>query len=382
MPRIPQPKKYKHWCFTINNPEHEIVYKPLSMQYLVVGLEEAGTGTEHLQCYVCFNTKLRRTQVSKIFSRAHLEPMNGTPKQASVYCKKDGVYTEYGILPKSPKQGARLNLQKKWDQAFLNAKQGNFDAIPKYMLIRFYAAFKRIAQDNPVIPADLEHKDNYWIVAPTGFGKSTYAREKWPNFYDKGPNKWWVGYKDQETVLCDDFGPDQCKFLHWYMKRWADNFAFPMETKGGGHMIRPKHIIVTTQYSIEECFEDQLVADAIRNRFNVVQLSSWQQRARDRDDAMELLRAEEELNADGANDPTEDTESCNESEEESAEGFRLRMEVEASDSEETEVIDLFDEPVDPMVIDLTVDTPRKRGGERFSLTQNIKKVQGDFIINH
>ncbi len=239
-------------------------------------------------------------------------------------------------------------MQRRWDDAYMNAAQGNFDAIPKDMLIKFYAAFKRIAQDNPIIPDDLDHKDNYWIVAPTGFGKSTYAREKWPDFYDKAPNKWFVGYKSQESVLCDDFGPDQCKFLHWYMKRWADNFAFPMETKGGGKMIRPKHIIVTSQYSIEECFEDQLVADAIKNRFNVVQLSSWQQRARDLED----LRALERLEVHGANDPTEDTESNNESEEESAEGFRLRMEAEATDSD-TEVIDLFDEPVDPMAVDLT-----------------------------
>ncbi len=304
------------------------LWKSDRMTYLVVGNEKApDTGTPHYQIYVAFKTRVRRTQVAVFFPHSHSEIMAGTSKQASVYCKKDGEFVEFGILPIDPAQGARLNLKRKWDDAFQSAKDQKLEEIPKHMLIRYYAAFKRIAQDNPIIPPDLEHKDNYWIVAPTGFGKSTYAREKWPNFYDKGPNKWWVGYKNQESVLCDDFGPDQCKFLHWYMKRWADNFAFPMETKGGGMMIRPKNIIVTTQYSIEECFEDQLVADAIKNRFNVVQLSSWQQRARDLED----LRAQEVL-AEASDNPVDETESIDSSETESVDMFVEQLTM--SDSEE------------------------------------------------
>ncbi len=316
MPRLKQPLASKHWCFTINNPEEEPdIWRPLAMTYLVLGLEKApNTGTPHIQGYVVFNARKRRTAVAKFLPTAHLERMMGTPKQAAVYCKKDGVWTEFGVIPNTPQQGAQLNLQQRWDDAYQAAKENDFTRIPKSMLTRYYHAYKRIAQDNPVIPDDLDQKDNYWITAPTGFGKSTYARKKWPDFYDKAPNKWFVGYKDQSSVLCDDFGPDQCKYIAWYLKRWADKFAFPMETKGGGRMIRPNHIIVTSQYTIEECFEDGLVVDAINNRFNVINLTSWQQRERER---IEQLSIDEELEAHGANDPTEDTISYHSEEEES-----------------------------------------------------------------
>ncbi len=146
-------------------------------------------------------------------------------------------------------------------------------------MIRYFHAFQRIRQQNPVKPADLKVKANYWIVAPTQFGKSTYARKRWPDYFDKAPNKWWIGYSEEEAVLCDDFGPKECLHIGWYLKRWADLFSFPMETKGGGRQIRPKHIIVTSQYYIEQCFDyDEKVCEAIKERFNVIELEHFNKR--------------------------------------------------------------------------------------------------------
>ncbi len=269
----------RHWCFTLNNPNpNEIKYDEAVVEYLVLGKETSTSGTDHVQGYVVFRVRKRLSTVKTWLPRAHWEIMKGTPEQASDYCKKDGEYVIHGTLPLTPKQGAKKSMQARWDNAFLCAKRNDLESIPKQMLIRNYHAFKRIAQDNPVIPATLPEKKNEWIVAPTGYGKSTYAREKYPDYYDKPPNKWWVGYKDQDAVICDDFGPKQCEHLGWYMKRWADNFSFPMETKGGGRMIRPEHIVVTSQYSIAECFFDLQTREAIMNRFKVIQLQKWQVR--------------------------------------------------------------------------------------------------------
>ncbi len=306
----------KHWCFTINNPvEGDCEWNPEQMSYLIMAHEVApDTGTPHLQCYVAFLTRKRLTQAKVFFPRSHLERMRGTPRQASDYCKKDDAYHEFGTLPQTPSSGARLALMQKWDDAYALARQGNFDNIPKDMLTKYYHAWKRIYQDNPIKPPDLDHRENLWIVAPTGYGKSFYARKKYPDYYDKAPNKWWIGYLNEETVLCDDFGPDQCKYLGWYMKRWADVYSFPMETKGGGRQIRPPHIVVTSQYTIEDCFgEDERTCAAILNRFTVLHLTPWQQREeearQERLHDIEFLVADEVLEAHGANDPTEDTES-------------------------------------------------------------------------
>ncbi len=163
----------------------------------------------------------------------------------------------------------------RWNAARQSARIGDFESISSDMLIRYYHLFKRYHQDNPVKPSRLAVRENIWILAPTGYGKSYYARKKYPDFYDKAPNKWYVGYRGEETILCDDFGPNQCYYLGWYLKRWADIFAYPMETKGGGRCIRFKHIIVTSQYPIEKCFEDQETIDAIKGRFRVKHLKHW-----------------------------------------------------------------------------------------------------------
>lgn len=271
-------KLSKHWVYTINNPtedDGERIQNNLDkIAYIIIAKEIGDEGTEHMQGYVCFNNRQRLTGVKKLFPRAHLEIKKGTVKEAIDYCKKDGDYMEYGKVPRTAKEGQ----QDLWKGIVQSAKEGRFDDIPEQILTRYYHAFKRMEQDNPTIPAPLTTKDNHWIVAPTGYGKSTYAREMFPDYFDKAPNKWFIGYKGQETILCDDFGPEQCQYLKWYIKRWADLFAFPMETKGGGKNIRPKHIVITSQYTIDECFDDIRTADAIKGRFKVLQLTKWQER--------------------------------------------------------------------------------------------------------
>ncbi len=268
-----RPLKSKHWCFTINNYTHNDIPSTDNVQYMVLGKEIAPSGTPHYQGYVCYKTQLRATQVSKLMPRASIgiKYKKSTPKQAADYCKKDGDYSEFGTLPLTKEQGTT----ELWDNVRESARIGDFESIPSQMLFRYYHAFKRYHQDNPIRPDNLATKGNVWIIAPTNYGKSYYARHKYPDFYDKSPNKWFVGYRGEETILCDDFGPQQCYYLSWYIKRWADIYAFPMETKGGGRQIRPKHIVITSQYTIEECFPDQETIDAIKGRFRVKHLKDW-----------------------------------------------------------------------------------------------------------
>ena len=268
-----RPPKSKHWCFTINNYTSADIPSNDSIRYIVLGKEISPSGTPHYQGYVCYLTQLRATQVSKLMPRARIaiKYANSTPKQAADYCKKDGDWEEHGILPITKEQGT----MKRWDDARESARNGDFESIPSDMLFRYYHAFKRYHQDNPIEPKRLDTHENLWVVAPTDYGKSYYVRERFPSIYDKPPNKWFIGYRGEETILCDDFGPNQCFYLGWYMKRWADIYAFPMETKGGGKLIRPKHIVVTSQYLIEECFQDQRTVDAVKRRFRVKHLKHW-----------------------------------------------------------------------------------------------------------
>ncbi len=262
----------KHWCFTINNPTRfDNVDFGDTMDYLVVGKEGASSSTPHLQGYVAFKTRKRRTAVSKMMPRAFLVSADGTPQQASDYCKKEGDFTEFGTLPDTQPQA----VKRKWDDAFELAKTGRMDEIPKDMLIQYYHSFKRIRQDHPSEMASLDSTCGIWFVGPTGCGKSRRARLDYPDYYDKPLNKWWDGYRDEPNVILDDMGPDQGLHMGLFLKRWTDHYPFPAEQKGTTVQIRPKQIIVTSQYTIGEVFEkkeDPPLVAALLRRFEVIQM--------------------------------------------------------------------------------------------------------------
>lgn len=69
--------------------------------------------------------------------------------------------------------------------------------------------------------------------------------------------------------MLDDFGKDH-KILGDHLKRWADHYPFTAEVKGGACTLRPKSIIVTSNYHPNEIFEDISMAEAVVRRFNIV----------------------------------------------------------------------------------------------------------------
>ncbi len=286
-------RQSKHWCYTL----YDLSYVPDwdLLEYNIWNLETCPTtGKKHLQGYCVFKKRCYITGAKKAWASTppiHIDIKGGTVEQAIHYCKKPvdkpkacycahcedarqqgqvADWMEYGTRPKTKEEAISLN----WKEARDLAMAGKVDEIPNSSIyIRYYAALKRVEKDHPIVPKDLTDKDNYWIVAPSHYGKSYYARHTWPDFYDKAPNKWWTGYSGQKTVLLDDLGPEHLKYLGWYIKRWADEYSYPMETKGGGRQIRPQHIVVTSQSTIAECCgEDEKLREALTNRFKVVNL--------------------------------------------------------------------------------------------------------------
>lgn len=70
-------------------------------------------------------------------------------------------------------------------------------------------------------------------------------------------------------VLIDEFSPRQAVLID-HLKTWADRYPIRAETKGSSAVIRPKVIVVTSNYSIEKCFPDEEDQDAIKRRFRVI----------------------------------------------------------------------------------------------------------------
>jgi hypothetical protein len=121
MPVHRRDNRSRHWCFTVNNwtVDHDESLTALgnneSVTYLVYGYETGESGTPHLQGYICFKERRRFTSTQAALPRgAHIEIKRGTPLQASEYCKKEGVFQEFGTLPRASSGGNVFDDFKQW----------------------------------------------------------------------------------------------------------------------------------------------------------------------------------------------------------------------------------------------------------------------------
>lgn len=263
----------RNWCFTINNPteKDELDMDSISKtcRYMVVGKEVGDSGTPHAQGFVIFTSNYRLNAVKALLPRAHLEAAKGSWEQAANYCKKDGDYLEFGTAPATQKRKGEAEKER-WDAAREAAKKGKLDEVDSDIYLRYYRTLKEIAKDHMEVPANLEDSgEMLWYYGASGTGKSRKAREENPDAYLKMCNKWWDGYQGQDVVLIEDLDKKHDVLGH-HLKIWGDRYSFLAETKGGAIAIRPKKIIVTSNYSIEEIWFDEETREPLKRRFKQI----------------------------------------------------------------------------------------------------------------
>lgn len=260
----------KNWVFTINNPTDTDTpaLDEWKAKYIAFGREVGEEGTPHLQGCVVFHTGRRMSALKKLNARAHWERMMGSFTQASDYCFKDGDFTELGEPPMKPRRKGEMEKER-WRTAFELIRDGKIqelEEIDPAFYGRNMRTFKTYAADHPISHPPLTQIKAYWIHGVPGSGKSHWARTKYPNHYKKNTNKWWDGYRGEETVVIDEWSP-QHAFLAEHLKKWADIWDFTAEVKGGTINIRPKRIIVTSNFSLQECFPLEQDFSALSRRF-------------------------------------------------------------------------------------------------------------------
>lgn len=242
--------------------------------YIVYGHEIAPTtGTPHLQGFVYYANARQFESIRKIFHPHHIEIAKGDADQNRDYCTKDDKFYERGIKPASQKEKG-ASQKEAWKSARQNARIGNFDDIADDIYIRYQSSLKRIRLEDGPRPEHLPEASTYgvWVYGPPRHGKTTFVRTKYPLAYLKDQNKWWDQYHGQDEVILEDYdpkGPDMTGFF----KRWCDRWVFSCETKGGTIFIRPKLIVVTSNYSIKECFRG-VDGIAIAARFQEIDIKT------------------------------------------------------------------------------------------------------------
>jgi len=257
------------YCFTLNNytKEEELSLQKLNYKYLIYGKEIGENGTHHLQGYIHYHKSTRFSAVKNDIPRAHVEKRKGTSKQAADYCKKDGDFYEFGEIPLTAAQASKNT----WSEIMLKAQLGEhkwiMDNYPKVWINLSHKLESLRSPETEILDGDLIHE---WWVGPTGTGKSRSLWQLYPNHYQKDTNKWWCGYKHQELVAIEEWSPkNECTGSQ--LKIWADRYPFTGQIKGGSlDKIRPRKLIVLSNYEINDCFPDSRDIDPLRRRFKVL----------------------------------------------------------------------------------------------------------------
>lgn len=270
----------KNWCFTVNNYTlmDDITLQDMPYKYLIYGREVGEEGTPHLQGYVQLKKITRLTGMKKLHPTAHWEVAKGNEEQNREYCSKEGDYQEFGT-PTKTKGGARtiadriernkrlmtIPIEELIASGELHPNQAKCIANARIIL----AEERRRLNPPPTLEGDLPH---LWFWGEPGTGKSLKARTDYPNAYLKNANKWWDGYNDEEVVLIEEWDKNHNVLCH-HLKQWADRYPFIAEVKGGSTgKIRPKLIVVTSNYHPREIWTEDPVGTLgpIMRRFNVI----------------------------------------------------------------------------------------------------------------
>ncbi len=274
--RVPAKKRRKkqsqparHWFLTINNPTDDDIGAFYTddrvlaphLLYVMIGWHiGARSKIPHVHVVIYLKEKLRMTALKKFHPRADIQPRRGKLVDCAVYLGKDNPVNEIGKRP--AEHIGQSTMKDRWANTLLCAQEHRIYEAEPMMIVRYIGNLKRIKADHPKRLASLPVKKcHYWIYNPiSDAGKTWYAEHRWPDFFPKDPStKWWGGYAGEDTVIINNVTPE-----HMYPRSplrmslvspWADTPAFNSEIKGEEIYIRPKRIVVTSQYTMEKIFD-------------------------------------------------------------------------------------------------------------------------------
>lgn len=253
----------RHWCFTWWEPDvpRERVFEGHDVEYYVIGNEIGPScGRPHYQGFVSFIKNKRLTALKKINAKISWHPKRGTVQQASDYCKKDGDFYEYGIMPVDSGQAT----QNKWDVTLDLIRMGKFSEIDSDILIRYTGNVYKLFAMLYKCPKVINKKTGIWIWGAPGTGKSRYARTRWPDAYEKMDGKWFDQYVGEPVVLIDELHMDEARQQTTRLKKLLDHYDIRVEVKGYSVKIRPELVVITSQWHPEQIWLPEDTAAIVR----------------------------------------------------------------------------------------------------------------------
>lgn len=283
----PKNTRGRNWVFTINNftEEDENCVKALAdkedVKRIIAEHEHLQEGTPHIQGFISFTKQIYRSEVERrLGGRAYIELAAGTVEQNIDYCSKEGQVFVSKLCLSATKEKGDLTMEAV--DAARKMDPWTFEDNYTLVWVKHRAQIMNIMLDNAMRNVtnwggDLKMK-NYWIWGKPGTGKSRWASNLMPvqQQYKKAVNKWWDGYNlvVHRIVILEDF-PSNGQMFAQHLKIWSDRYFFMAECKGSSMVVEPGRffLIITSNFPIDACFENEEDSRAIQRRFTEFELT-------------------------------------------------------------------------------------------------------------
>lgn len=258
-----EPKKYRGWMLTINNPTQNDIdtlvgktEKDIKYTYLIFQFEIGENGTLHVQGFIYFLSPRKLTGVKKAIPRAHLEPAKYINK-CIAYCSKQETRVsgpfEYGHRPSQGKREDLIEIAEELKKPGVKVSHIAERFPAEYMMYtRGITAYSNI-----IAPHRTKAPTVYWLWGKSGVGKTTYARNLAKNpdsYYVKDASIWWDKYEQQEVILIDDF--DEARFPFRVLLNLLDVLKMQGQTKGSYVEINSDYVAITCEFSPAQLWTD------------------------------------------------------------------------------------------------------------------------------
>lgn len=287
-------QRKRGFVFTLNNYTADDIDEIVEVCnqgnfYVIYGREVAPTtGTPHLQGFIYMPNAKTQSAVDKLFM---IQVRDGNLVQknrpwhcdwakdnaaAIAYCKKEGNWDDWNseLAPMSQEEKGKKGGEKMrelYKSTVELAKQGRMEECDPKLYLIYYNTLSKL-NDKALANAVYEEYtvfDFHWFYGPSGTGKSSTASKMFPNAFRKNTSKWWDGYDRQEVVIIEEVSPrpvsDMSALAQLY-KVLCDNPPLMVECKGSSMKIRPKCVIFTSNYSIEELWVTSQERDPLLRR--------------------------------------------------------------------------------------------------------------------
>lgn len=287
---LPKNERCRKWVFT-SFLEEEPVPDMKKVRYLLYAPEECPTtGKKHWQGYAYFKNEVSFKTAQKALKcpKQHFEPAIAD----SIECQKGyivGPYEKDGkVKPYNPdyvevgdppKQGKRTDLDAIKDSILSGETTTDDIMMDSPMVYHQYGRTLDKLEDlrmSKVYRTEMTTCD--WYCGSTGIGKSHWAFKNFhPDTHYVLPNDkgWWDNYKQQETVIINDFrGSIPYNELLQMIDKW------PYQVKRRGRAPLPftsKRVIITSSLCPEEVYHNREKEDSIEQLLRRVKVINQEQ---------------------------------------------------------------------------------------------------------